>query len=143
MKTMRLVPGIGALVLVTAAGLVFDAGAKDGGKGLNARTAAAGPHVNLYDPKAEIDFAKIDPSIDPGVDPDFLTDPVLNKSEDYTYVFTKPGDHKLPADVCAFQYDVNGPDSLLKVLTGMKARLAPARVWPSTCSTAPRSTRQM
>lgn len=83
--------------------------------------------VNPYDPKSEIDFSKYDPSVDPGVDPVFLTDPALNKTEDYTYVFTKPGDHKLPDKTVPFQFDAKGTATLLQVITATQESLRGAK----------------
>jgi hypothetical protein len=79
--------------------------------------------VNPYDPKSEIDFSKYDPSADPGVDPVFVTDTALNKTEDYTFVFTKPGDHKLPDKTVPFQFDTKGTASLLQVITARQESL--------------------
>jgi hypothetical protein len=51
--------------------------------------------------------AKVEARVDPGVDPVFATDPVLRRRETYTYRYTEPGDHKLPAGTFTIRYDVS------------------------------------
>jgi len=82
----------------------------DGGK------SSGGPALDFYDPQANIDFESIDPSVDPGMDPIFASDPELTQDEEYHYVFTQPGDHALPADTCVLQFDAEGADSLFAQL---------------------------
>src|SRR4051794_14255264 len=80
--------------------------------------------VNVYDPTAKIDFTQIDPRIDPGVDPIFQNEPFFKQGEQYKYVLTKPGDHRLPADVVALQFDVKAAGSLGQLLLANRARLS-------------------
>jgi hypothetical protein len=51
--------------------------------------------------------AKVEARVDPGVDPVFATDPVLRRRETYTYRYTEPGDHKLPAGTFTIRYDLS------------------------------------
>jgi hypothetical protein len=99
------------------------ASGSDGGPGVT-NGGDSGTRPNPYDPDASIDYSNYDISKDPGIDPIFATDPELNKSETYTYVFTKPGDHTFPENTCVAQFDAGGAVSLLSVLTPMKAQLA-------------------
>lgn len=79
-------------------------------------------YVNISDTIAlnetgGVNDSDFDPSIDPGINPIFLTDPELNQTEDYVYKETKPGDHDLPGGIAAISYDVAGEDNLLTVLS--------------------------
>ena len=80
--------------------------------------------VNLYDPKADIDFTAIDPSVDPGMDPVFTTDPRLNQTDTYAYRETKPGDHQLPKGVGTVRYDLKGREPLAQIIAGMRSDLS-------------------
>jgi len=82
----------------------------------------AAPRINVYDPK--VDLTEIDPSVDPGVDPIFLTHPALNKSENYAYKFTQPGDHKLPADTCVISFDLEKKIPLAHYVARLKSVLS-------------------
>ncbi len=84
-----------------------------------------GARFNYYDPDEEIDFGAIDPSIDPGVDPIFLTDPELSQDEPepYGYVYSEPGDHEFPDGTCVVQFDAAGTKSLLEALSPLKGEL--------------------
>ncbi|WP_433005537.1 leucine-rich repeat protein [Kribbella sp. CA-294648] len=44
---------------------------------------------------------------DPGVDPVFGSDSVLSQRETYSYRYSEPGDHKLPAGTFALRYNVS------------------------------------
>ncbi len=100
----------------------------DGGKGSESDSDGGsnpfGHGGDYYNPDASVDFANVDPSIDPGPDPIFTADSELAKNETYSYVFTKPGDHTFPANTCVFQFDAGGTSSLLSVLSPMKTQLA-------------------
>jgi hypothetical protein len=65
------------------------------------------------------------PAADPGPDPVFASDTTLRMAETYTYRFTRPGDHTLPAGTVALQYDV-GTNALRSVLSQNSAQLAKA-----------------
>ncbi|HYO93739.1 MAG TPA: hypothetical protein VER33_04475, partial [Polyangiaceae bacterium] len=98
-----------------------------GGQGVTggASAGAANPgRPDYYDADADIDFGSIDPSIDPGPDPIFSSDPELSRSETYTYVFTQPGDHALPPDTCVLQFDAAGSQSLFEALAPKLQELA-------------------
>lgn len=82
------------------------------------------PGFNPYDPNSKVDYATYDPSIDPGIDPVFVTDPALNRSEDYRYVITKPGDHTLPRGTWVLHYSVKGRKSLLRIIWENRGRLS-------------------
>lgn len=95
--------------------------------GRSPKAANANKQLNPYDPTAHIDYAMYDPSIDPGIDPVFASDPALNTSESYRYVVSKPGDHRLPPDTFAFQYDVRGRHTLQQVVAQAAGALANSR----------------
>lgn len=89
--------------------------------------ANPGGAINPYDPRAPIDYATYDPSIDPGIDPVFASDPALNATEKYSFVASKPGDHRLPPGTFAFQYDVRGRQTLQQVVAQAAGALASSR----------------
>lgn len=78
------------------------------------------PRPNPYDRNTTIDFSSYDASIDPGVDPVFVSDLELNGAEDYAYRVTKPGDHPLPEKTYAFQYDASRRISLAQTLAALR-----------------------
>jgi len=67
--------------------------------------------------------AGFDPSVDPGVEEIFITDPDLYRCENYVYTATEAGDHDLAEGIVAINYDVTGADNLEAVLTSHLSEL--------------------
>jgi len=90
----------------------------DGGSSSSGGTGTDSPLPGGPDADGIPQFGEpgFDPSVDPGIDSIFLTNPIFTQDDVYAYVPTAAGDHELDEGIVAIDYDVTGDDDLATTL---------------------------